>query len=314
MELMSPDHEPPTRRLPTLVQYCIKVASLHVESISSLGDNVAYELVRPILECCSPDTLLRLEEASPHLKRDTNDIWKQQCIRTYAIASEPYANGSFDAPASWRDQFYTFRDTEAKRLEAIGSRIRSQRLEAEERKKEKEIKLTDRVPPMKRSRGGWGNTVSQPKTLIQRTRTEASKIQRSMFGAQMRPPMIAAKSYRVITNTNSAKIPSHPSSNSKPSSLGGSRVVVKPVPYRRPSTPQPSPPLNPAQRHEAIHVNDKPTTAVPLRPDVLDLPGRPAPPGGIAKKGPTSSLFMPKHRAHSQLPSRPGSSRGSPVK
>jgi hypothetical protein len=33
--------------------------------IVSLGDNVSYELVRPILESCSADNLRRLEDASP---------------------------------------------------------------------------------------------------------------------------------------------------------------------------------------------------------------------------------------------------------
>lgn len=46
------------------------------------------------------------------------------------------------------------RKAEAKRLEEVGSRIRSQRREAEERKKEREVKFTDRMPPQKRSRGG----------------------------------------------------------------------------------------------------------------------------------------------------------------
>jgi len=40
-----------------------------------------------------------------------------------------------------------------KRLQEIGARIKSQRLELEERKKQKEVKFTDRVPPMKRARG-----------------------------------------------------------------------------------------------------------------------------------------------------------------
>ncbi len=39
------------------------------------------------------------------------------------------------------------------RIAEIGARMKSQRLEAEERKKQKEIKFTDRVPPMKRARG-----------------------------------------------------------------------------------------------------------------------------------------------------------------
>ncbi|KAI0053875.1 hypothetical protein FA95DRAFT_1551641 [Auriscalpium vulgare] len=300
------------RRLPSLVQLCVKVAIFHAESISSLGHSVPYELVRPILESCTAETLHRLESSSPHLKKDTNDLWRHHCLRTYPLPSEPYANGSLVDPHSWREQFYYFRDLEAKRFEAIGSRLKIQRLEAEERKKEKEVKLTDRVPPMKRGRG-W-NTVSQPKTLIQRTRTEATKIQRSVFGVNLRPSMLAAKSYRVVTNSQSAKLPAPPSAKSS----SGSRVVVKQVTHRAPATPQASPPKalvpGPARKaddSDAAHA--KPCPISSLVPSV-SVPARPSPPGGNAKKGPTSSLFMPKHRAYSQLPTRTISSRVSTTK
>lgn len=43
---------------------------------------------------------------------------------------------------------------EDKRFEEVGSKLRSQPLEADERKKEREIKLTDRVPSPKRPRTG----------------------------------------------------------------------------------------------------------------------------------------------------------------
>lgn len=43
---------------------------------------------------------------------------------------------------------------EESRFERLGSKLKAQRLEAEERKKEREVKLTDRVPPPKRPRSG----------------------------------------------------------------------------------------------------------------------------------------------------------------
>lgn len=46
------------------------------------------------------------------------------------------------------------RDAEARRIEEVGSKLRIQRMEADERKKEKEIKFTDRVPVAKRPRTG----------------------------------------------------------------------------------------------------------------------------------------------------------------
>jgi hypothetical protein len=43
---------------------------------------------------------------------------------------------------------------EERRFERLGSKLKAQRMEAEERKKEREVKLTDRVPPSKRPRTG----------------------------------------------------------------------------------------------------------------------------------------------------------------
>jgi elongin-A len=43
---------------------------------------------------------------------------------------------------------------EAKRLEEAGNKIRSQRLEAEELKRKRQVQLTDRLLPQKRFRGG----------------------------------------------------------------------------------------------------------------------------------------------------------------
>jgi hypothetical protein len=44
------------------------------------------------------------------------------------------------------------REAEAHRLEEVALRLRNQRTEAAERKKEREVKLTDRLPPTRRAR------------------------------------------------------------------------------------------------------------------------------------------------------------------
>jgi elongin-A len=45
-------------------------------------------------------------------------------------------------------------EAEARRLEELGSRLRLQRQEEAERKKEREVKITDRLPPPKRFKSG----------------------------------------------------------------------------------------------------------------------------------------------------------------
>ncbi|KAJ7444831.1 RNA polymerase II transcription factor SIII subunit A-domain-containing protein [Mycena latifolia] len=212
----------PDDRVPTLVQYCQRVAAVHVDAICSLGDELRYDLVKPILERCTVDQLLRLEQASPYLQKDTPEIWKALCFRDYVSAVERYHRGQIQEPQSWKDQYFVLVEEEARRIEEVGSKIRRQRLEAEERKKEQEIKITTQTPPSKRR---WG-VVAQPKTLFQKTRSEASRLQKNMYAKPMFPPMPSGKSYRVLPPDKSVLLPD------SQSGMASSRVTVNTVLHR----------------------------------------------------------------------------------
>jgi hypothetical protein len=150
---MSSEIDTPCRRIPTLVHYCRRVATVHVDGIVSLGDTLSFELVRPILESCTADNLRRLESATPHLRAHTNDLWRDLCFKEYQVEAEEYSSGSLPPPKSWRDLFFGIRAMKEERFELLRARMKTQRLEAEKHKREKEIKITDRLPPMKRARG-----------------------------------------------------------------------------------------------------------------------------------------------------------------
>ncbi|KAN0140779.1 RNA polymerase II transcription factor SIII (Elongin) subunit A domain containing protein [Lactarius tabidus] len=298
---MSPEINSHCRRIPSLVYYCRRVAAAHVDGIVSLGDSASYDLVRPILESCSADNLRRLEDATPHLKAHTNDLWRQQCSREHSAEVEEYSSGSLDSPKSWRDLFFDLRAKKERRLEEISARMKSQRLEAEERKKQKEIKFTDRVPPMKRARG-WSSTPQQ-KSLFQKTRSEASKIQKAMFEPCIRPPMQTVQATRRRVQNVPLESPTRATTN-------GTRVIVRPVPHRQPpATPPVSPPseknpTSPPVQDASLRPQDSP---------LLEPTARLRQPSLSAKKETTCSLFMPKHRAHSQLDGRLVPSRAFPI-
>ncbi|KAK7467349.1 hypothetical protein VKT23_004406 [Stygiomarasmius scandens] len=290
------------RRILSLLQYCQRVASNHIDSISSLGE-LSYPLVKPILERCTAEQLLRLEYNSPHLYRDTEEIWRDLCFRLYPTSVERYQD---DEPESWRKQYTVLQEEEAQRLEAAANRLRTQRLQAEERKKEREVKFTDRVPPAKRARP-WG-APSQPKSLFQKTRSEASKIQKNMYTARMIPPMVKGKDYRV------AKPPSVGFSSAAQTS-NFNRVTVNTVIQRRPATVVPSPsassqsvstPSVPSQPQSQSSPSTFPKTVSPKKDETTRVSpsksdGLPLKPPSKVKKDPMASLFVPKHRAHSQL-------------
>ncbi|KAF5373711.1 hypothetical protein D9758_000744 [Tetrapyrgos nigripes] len=299
----------PDRRVASLVHYCQRVASNHIDFISSLGD-LSYPLVKPILERCSAEQLLRLEHNAPHHSLSLilfPEIWKELCFRDHPISVQRYLD---EEPESWREQYTVLVEEEHQKFEAAGNRLRIQRLQAEERKKEREVRLTDRVPPAKRARP-WGP--SQPKSLFQKTRSEASKIQRTMYNARMVPPMPKGKDYRV-TKTPNVDFPFSPEqisalnrvtvntvvhrrpgisseSQSPASSSSSSSSSSQPVnPKPSPSRPQISPPLVP----KPIPKTDEATPVSPSKQEDAS----PKPPLRVNKA--PGSIFMPKHRAYSQ--------------
>ncbi|KAJ4487724.1 RNA polymerase II transcription factor SIII subunit A-domain-containing protein [Lentinula aciculospora] len=306
------------RRIQSLVQLCQRVAGNHIDSICSLGE-LPFALAQPILERCSAEQLLRVEDASPHLKKDSEELWRSLCRRTYPTAAKRYEDGSGAVPKSWRTHFFVLREAEVKRLEEVGSRIRSQRLEADERKKEREVKLTDRLPPPKRQRTGW-NLPTQPKTLFQRTRSEASKLQKNMYNTRMIPPMLKGNDYRPTRSiAGNSPLPSQ--------SNYSSRVIVSTVFRPSSSLAASSPELTALSSKTFTSSSSKSTTSPSTwesesrllssssngesnitRKDTLQNTQRLSPelvsslpkPLTAAKKDPMASLFVPKHRAYSQ--------------
>ncbi|KAJ6597195.1 RNA polymerase II transcription factor SIII subunit A-domain-containing protein [Mycena vulgaris] len=250
----------PDDRVPTLVQYCQRVAAVHVDSISSLGDELRYDLVKPILERCTVDQLLRLEQASPYLQKDTPEIWKALCFRDYVSAAERYHRGQIQEPESWKDQYFVLVEEEARRIEEVGSKIRRQRLEAEERKKEQEIKITTQHPPSKRR---WGVS-AQPKTLFQKTKSEASRLQKNMYAKPMFPPMPpSGKNYRVLPPDNSVLLPTFLSG------AASSRVTVTTVQHR---VSAPGSAVAPASRSSKAPVNQSSQKCLPSIPPPAPSP------------------------------------------
>lgn len=100
----------------------------------------------------------------------SSDLWERLCFKSYPLLAEQVVRNADEPPESWRDQYFVcpcpfywknavshlraqlLREAEAHRLEEVASRLRNQRIEAAERKREREVKLTDKLPPTKRAR------------------------------------------------------------------------------------------------------------------------------------------------------------------
>ncbi|KAG9318577.1 hypothetical protein JVU11DRAFT_669 [Chiua virens] len=291
------------RRVPPLVSYCQRA-----------------------ITCLGHDRLLLPSDSL------SSDLWERLCFKSYPLLAEQLVQNADQPPESWRDQYFVcpicrgstlavhttqiLRKAEAHRLEEVASRIRNQRMEEVERKKEREVKLTDKLPPAKRARTTW-STTSQPLSLFQKTKNDASKLQRTMYTHRLGPKIPLSTVHRPATASPLA------ASSTKPVD---SRIAVKAVSVTRPSASVPQTIPRPVQ-------STKPTSAVskkvPISPPQSSSPVRPSSPirppsqttelrpskPPIQKKDPMAALFMPKHRSLSQLPSQTGTnSRNVPAR
>ncbi|KAF8512277.1 RNA polymerase II transcription factor SIII subunit A-domain-containing protein [Gautieria morchelliformis] len=274
---MSAQEESQLCRVPSLTQYCYRFALadinshldvlIHTLAILSLGDT-PYPLCEPILRSCSAEQLLALEKNSSSITA----VWQALCFRDFPRSKTQYEKREFPEPECWRKQYFVCRGSEEKRLEEVGTRIRCRREEVDQEKKDRQVVYTDRLPPSKRARFNPGP--SKPKSLIEKTRAESIKIQRLVYGPSMLPPM----------STKAVK----------------PRLVSPPKAAHAQAGPFPSPVKLPASNGSpAIESKcSSPPTVKPLAPPSTGGHGAP-------KKDPMATLFMPKHRAHSQLPTDP---------
>ncbi|KAI9571451.1 hypothetical protein HD554DRAFT_2236595, partial [Boletus coccyginus] len=299
------------RRVPSLVSYCQRVLSAHADAITCLGHDVRYDVIKPVLECCSADTLLRLEQSSPVIyppvaDQMSSDLWQRLCFKSYPLLAEQFTRNFDEQPESWRDQYFLLREAEAHRLEEAASRLRNQRMEAAERKREREVKLTDKLPPARRARTAWG-TSNQPKSLFQKTKNEATKHRRSLYTPRLPSQIPHSKVHRPTTasppvapSTTSINSQSNVKtlSTSRPSVLMLQTTPPRPVQSTNATNPVSQKDLSPPQLPSLAHPPSQATEPRPSKPP-------------IQKRDPMASLFMPKHRALSQLPSQAGNNNRS---
>ncbi|KAF9651476.1 hypothetical protein BDM02DRAFT_3267097 [Thelephora ganbajun] len=192
------DNKGTNNGLRSLTWYCQRVAINHLDSICSV-EGLPFPLIKCILEACSADTLLRLEQASPTIQSETNEVWRKLCENTYKQFWSDYELRRFEEPKSWKATFFELRVQEAEKFRQLGAKLRSQRAEHEERRKEKEVKYSGLLPPPKRQRTStWGQS-SAPKTLFEKARSKTAQIQKGVYAAtRILPPMPQYKNYSTM--------------------------------------------------------------------------------------------------------------------
>ncbi|XP_040205766.1 elongin-A-like isoform X2 [Rana temporaria] len=69
-------------KLLTLYQQCLRVLQNNIDSIQEVG-GVPFDILKPVLERCTPEQLNRIEECNPDFMEDSDYLWKKHCERDF---------------------------------------------------------------------------------------------------------------------------------------------------------------------------------------------------------------------------------------
>ncbi|KZV92177.1 hypothetical protein EXIGLDRAFT_836653 [Exidia glandulosa HHB12029] len=227
-------------------------------------DNVPYHLLKPVLVTVSAQSLLRLERKAPHIALEDEGTPSVSYV-WHALCLREFPSADLeDADPDSWRDFYQELKEEAE------SRIeqaasRMRHLRDEERALKRARQIVVTDKPPPARRGRGGPV--RPKTLFEKTRKEARKASKIHTGMSMTVP----------PPPRSATIAFEPRRAPLPTSA---------------STTAPSTSASPAHNMTLSPV--RPISASPVR----------RPPASSPAKDPLAKLFMPKHRAYSQLPQR----------
>lgn len=137
----------------SLKDLCIQVAQKHVHDIDDIGD-CPFELVKPILEKARPEHLIDLEEKSPHLKVDTQPLWKDHVLRDFGL--ELQKRNILNNIDDWRGLYGKLKKKRNAHYNVASAKLRSAYTKLEQSKQNKRIVPLEREPraarPPKRPR------------------------------------------------------------------------------------------------------------------------------------------------------------------
>ncbi|XP_073482777.1 elongin-A-like [Aquarana catesbeiana] len=66
----------------TLYQQCLRVLQNNIDSIQEVG-GVPFDILKPVLDRCTPEQLNRIEECNPDFMEDSDYLWRKHCERDF---------------------------------------------------------------------------------------------------------------------------------------------------------------------------------------------------------------------------------------
>ncbi|XP_063707022.1 transcription elongation factor B polypeptide 3 isoform X2 [Culicoides brevitarsis] len=103
-------------KVDTLFDLCIRVLQDHIDYLEYTG-GVPFDILRPVLERCSYEQLMTLEDYNPYLIEDSDVLWEQHCKRRFRGKCP-------EEMESWREMFLRCLDEEQAKFKNLTANIK----------------------------------------------------------------------------------------------------------------------------------------------------------------------------------------------
>ncbi|GAA5993002.1 hypothetical protein JCM5350_004315 [Sporobolomyces pararoseus] len=283
--------------------------------VRDVGD-CPYEVLSNVLKLSTASQLSEIEENSPHLAPNTNDIWKQLCVNDFIEIRKLVEDGKLNHPEtddeSWKSRYYEEEEKKQIKMKLVLEKLRGQYNELDEKKQSRQVQSIDGLRLEKRRKltsGNGGSLSSQrPKSMLQKARHNTKAIT-SIYAPKRKP--VQAPSARKVPALATA-FPSSRKPVAKPPIALPSSTTGFPLPT---SPPPPQTATNSPKPHQAPAPSNVPnkrpviktvtrTTTTTKRSSALNAAGSPPPRQNSFSPPPSSSFVVPPARPIAQIPLR----------
>ncbi|WFD05909.1 hypothetical protein MVES1_001243 [Malassezia vespertilionis] len=186
--------------LPLLSSVCQRMIARNLVSVQDIGD-MPYRLARPFLQLCRPEQLRMLEQRSPHMLHETEELWRHACLRDFSeLRKLEEAHDATLAPPSWR-ALYEQKEVETRSArEAAKARIKGRYAEHTAQKDAKKLVASTVVIKPRRGRSAtlprdrpMNALQSKGQAMLARARHGTAAQARRMMLAPAKKTMIAPR-------------------------------------------------------------------------------------------------------------------------
>lgn len=99
----------------TLYQQCIRALQNNIDSLYEIG-GVPFEILEPVLERCTAEQLLRIEECNPVYIGVTDHLWEKHC-------QKEFRNNRLEEYESWREMYLRLFEERERKLQQLTKSI-----------------------------------------------------------------------------------------------------------------------------------------------------------------------------------------------